>query len=308
MGNFIWSFFHPSGDNNHPMLSRVNIPALLREVSLLDWIKLARTAYNNEYLPSGWSIIEEHTTPDSLKIVVIKHSTSLVTVLSFRGTQTTQDFITDLEIAFVGNVRTLNSAKSFYQKFSQSEEAQGRNLYFVGHSLGGAIAGLMSTATGTPAVLFDPPGCIAIADKQKDPFLESNQSKILTIVGPPNLVNSWGRHLGTFCLIAKSKKIALDEQNTAFDRLALAKRTDERHTLQYFLDCTDAAAKSNQDALHFITIWPNNVQSFVAHPAAEHHYDYTKSVDKLDGSVSYTVSPQLNGDYAIDSTRSPSTA
>jgi Ca2+-binding RTX toxin-like protein len=79
-------------------------------------------------------------------------------IISYRGTET--DTQTDSLVGWpIGGGAYFSAqateAVAFYNTVKNSSEAEGKDIVFTGHSLGGGLAGFMASLTGEDAVVFD---------------------------------------------------------------------------------------------------------------------------------------------------------
>lgn len=87
------------------------------------------------------------------------------TIISYRGTNTDTEQTTGSDIwsgwtvaaGYTGPGSQAGLAFQFYEDVTQQSTGDGRaeNVTLTGHSLGGGLAGLIGSTTGTDAILFD---------------------------------------------------------------------------------------------------------------------------------------------------------
>jgi len=110
----------------------------------------------NEPLLAEWQPIVDRTTgPQGFAYAVFRNSSTNEIVIAFRGTD-------DLSVDWLGNGGLLvaqerQAAKVYAQVLRDfGSDAQGSNISFTGHSLGGGLAATMGVWFNRPATVFDP--------------------------------------------------------------------------------------------------------------------------------------------------------
>ena len=84
--------------------------------------------------------------------------------ISYAGTDSLADIGEDVLLATIGLNTQMGYALNFYQKITNLGNCKDANISFTGHSLGGALAMFMGSATGHSAVTFCAPGIANIGD------------------------------------------------------------------------------------------------------------------------------------------------
>ena len=145
-------------------------------------------------LQSQWERIHIIESTSGLGISVFNNTVQQTTVIAFRGTKKIENIISDFELFLGWPITIGEEALNFYNQYKQSYL---NKIVFTGHSLGGALACLMSLELGFHAITFDSPGCYRAAKNQRKPYFDKHKELIRTILGVPNLVNTCDKHLGS---------------------------------------------------------------------------------------------------------------
>lgn len=160
-------------------------------------------------IPEGWDLIG-----DSLKskgrCFIFRSEATKTIIFSFRGTiRTFSDLAADYKIS-KGYVDSWEQEEKFIEEIMAREENQGYAEIYTGHSLGGHIAELIALQRGNIAITFDSPGnhlkdftrrCCLDAERE-----EGKQTRIFSIVGQPNFVNTSGKHPDRLFYLSCEKK------------------------------------------------------------------------------------------------------
>ncbi len=110
--------------------------------------------------PAGWVQIRTSAPNDTGYYgVLYKNTTTGEFVLANRGTEFTSadDLIADFKLGIGVLPAQYESAKAFYNEVTE-EYGNSINLSLTGHSLGGALASMLSVITGFKATVLDSPG------------------------------------------------------------------------------------------------------------------------------------------------------
>ena len=113
------------------------------------------SAENTLDLPDPWIQTPQPTGTDGFAYAVYKNPSTNEVVISYRGTDNdVGDWTTNLGIS----TSQEKQAAAVYARVLHDYgiDAQGSNITFTGHSLGGGLAGTMAVWFNRPAVVFDP--------------------------------------------------------------------------------------------------------------------------------------------------------
>lgn len=147
--------------------------------------------------PKGWKIIEyveDHGEDDQndkhgFKAVAYQKDNDIV--VAFRGTWVTSNLKTDLQLLFKRLPNTMKFAYEFLRRLeSQYPKAC---FHLTGHSLGGALAEILSCAYSFKKALIE---VITFESPGTKNYLEQlpNKAKIISFLTAPNAINTCNEH------------------------------------------------------------------------------------------------------------------
>lgn len=125
-----------------------------------------------------------------------------------------------------------------------------RTIIHVGHSLGGALAQLLSIEYKHAAIVFDSPGVLNIA-KQLFSYEEIYANNILSYVSGPNIVNTAGEHIVSPIWLHFSTPII-----SYLSYITYAKFTLDQHSMSNILKQFDSVTGGPQ-LLSYPQSWPS---------------------------------------------------
>ncbi len=129
-----------------------------------------------------------------------------LTIIVFRGTDDFEDWTrSNICFAFPGcEPSQFKIALDFFDSI-KSTDVNSHDYVVVGHSLGGALAALVSIARDIKAVTFDAPGIFYAANKLFNPdLIESSANRITSYIFGVNVVNSAGKHITDHIQVTES--------------------------------------------------------------------------------------------------------
>jgi hypothetical protein len=107
--------------------------------------------------PAGYSVSHVYTIKqDGTDAVLFRNNTTGDLILAYRGTQTLNDWGTNIYNALGGQSSRYQAATTI--AFKVQDLNPGVNIVLAGHSLGGGQAALASAATGLNAITFNAAG------------------------------------------------------------------------------------------------------------------------------------------------------
>lgn len=129
---------------------------------VLDRHELSDLAYGlgDKELPDGWEAVGEYPGTDGFSATVFRNPETNEVVISYRGTNPEE--IKDIreDALNAANLPTSQSRQAIElaQRIKDDPRFDGSDISYTGHSLGGALAGVASIATGNPATTFNAAG------------------------------------------------------------------------------------------------------------------------------------------------------
>lgn len=189
--------------------------------------EMSLSAYSGEIV-LGWRILDEFKKEDRgfRAVLFQKESEANTFAVAFRGTNNPQNMIDNAEIFFkmsglwkhatqgLGEISAAsceahkelpeicNTAVEFFIDNSGIGIHEKSNLYFTGHSLGGYLAVMQAVRCSSPnldirAVVFDSPGLSdSLLEQLTKPKKEFCKTRVIEILSDPNVVNTFGSHIG----------------------------------------------------------------------------------------------------------------
>lgn len=180
------AYLKPENDNNVP-----------------NWRELTRSSE----APLTSSDVREDDQLGYFGMAFINNTRDII-VIAHRGTDSGSDLGDDYALGINQQVpEQYESARVFHQQVIERANlleglSQGDyDLYFTGHSLGGALAEISAVNTGNPAVTFDSPG---VTQEMLDTYGSASMNTDIDIIGylgPPNFVNTANLHIGNIIMI-----------------------------------------------------------------------------------------------------------
>ena len=193
--------------------SKEGIEQMRTCLDICDYMNLGFTANDDKGIQEPWTCVSEgselENNSDSQffgKVYANPETEELI--IAFCGTNSLDDFATDDVQMIKGEVpEQYKDALKLYNSYANDENFKDYKITITGHSLGGALAQLVSSTEGVEAdktITFNAFGAYNIFNNGKNEynFVENpDESKMFNYITEGDIVSNTGRHLGQTTLI-----------------------------------------------------------------------------------------------------------